>query len=89
MTLCRKNYVRANVKLALFYDWLFIDERVDNIINIEPAMLLMVYSTPKYIDMTLLKFLFLLGDNYNDVRHIDIIEVKGVSSAFTVLLIKE
>ena len=52
-------------------------------------MLLMVYSTPKYIDMTLLKFLFLLGDNYNDVRHIDIIEVKGVSSAFTVLLIKE
>ena len=76
------------MKLALFYDWLFIDERVDNIINIEPAMLLMVYSTPKYIDMTLLKFLFLLVDNY-DVRHIDIIEVKGVSSAFTVLLIKE
>ena len=52
------------MKSALFYDWLFIDERVDNIINIEPAMLLMVYSTPKYIDMTLLKFLFLLGDNY-------------------------
>ena len=76
------------MKSALFYDWLFIDERVDNIINIEPAMLLMVYSTPKHIDMTLLKFLLLLVDNY-DVRHIDIIEVKGVSSAFTVLLIKE
>ena len=52
-------------------------------------MLLMVYSTPKYIDMTLHKFLYLLGDNYNDVRHIDIIEVEGVSSAFAVLLIKE
>ncbi|KAF3952134.1 hypothetical protein CMV_022279 [Castanea mollissima] len=88
LTLCRKNYVRANVKLALFYDWLFFDERVDNIMNIEPAMLLMVYSIPKYIDMihTLLEFLFLLVDNY-DVQHIDII-VKGVSSAFNVLLRK-
>nr|XP_023905400.1 integrator complex subunit 3 homolog [Quercus suber]POF19709.1 integrator complex subunit 3 like [Quercus suber] len=88
LTLCQKNYVGANVKLALFYDWLFFDERVDNIMNIEPAMLLMVYSIPKYIDMihTLLEFLFLLVDNY-DVQHIDII-VKGVSSAFNVLLRK-
>ncbi|KAF2290006.1 hypothetical protein GH714_040101 [Hevea brasiliensis] len=38
---CRKNYVQANVKLALFYDWLFFDERIDNIMNIEPGMLLM------------------------------------------------
>uniref|UniRef100_A0A2N9G558 Integrator complex subunit 5 C-terminal domain-containing protein n=1 Tax=Fagus sylvatica TaxID=28930 RepID=A0A2N9G558_FAGSY len=88
LTLCRKNYITANVKLALFYDWLFFDERVDNIMNIEPAMLLMVYSIPKYIDMThtLLEFLFLLVDNY-DVQHIDVI-VKGASSAFNALLRK-
>ncbi|GAV62096.1 DUF2356 domain-containing protein [Cephalotus follicularis] len=85
---CRKNYVEANVKLALFYDWLFFDERVDNIMNIEPAMLLMVCSIPRYIDMThtLLEFLFLLVENY-DVDHNDII-VKGVSSAFTILVQK-
>ena len=88
LTLNRKNYITANVKLALFYDWLFFDERVDNIMNIEPAMLLMVYSIPKYIDMThtLLEFLFLLVDNY-DVQHIDVI-VKGASSAFNALLRK-
>lgn len=56
--------------------------------NIERALLLMVSSTPKYIDMTFLKFLFLLVDN-RDVQRIDIIEVKGASSAFTVLLRKE
>jgi len=88
LSLCRKNHVGANAKLALFYDWLFFDERVDNIMNIEPAMLLMVYSIPRYIDMThtLLEFLFLLMDNY-DVQRNDII-VRGVSSAFSVLLRK-
>lgn len=83
---CRKNYVEANVKLALFYDWLFFDERVDNIMNIEPAILLMVHSVPKYAHMTdaLLEFLLLLVDNY-DVEHKGII-VKGVSSAFQLLV---
>ncbi|KAJ4724391.1 integrator complex subunit 3-like [Melia azedarach] len=85
---CRKNYVQANVKLALFYDWLFFDERVDNIMNIEPAMLLMVCSIPRYIDMTntLLDFLLLLVDNY-DVDRNDII-VRGVKSAFGILVQK-
>jgi integrator complex subunit 3 len=88
LSLCWKNHVGANAKLALFYDWLFFDERVDNLMNIEPAMLLMVYSIPRYIDMThtLLEFLFLLMDNY-DVQRNDII-VRGVSSAFSVLLRK-
>ncbi|XP_027192827.1 uncharacterized protein [Cicer arietinum] len=89
LTSCRrKNYVEANVKLALFYDWLFFDERVDNIMNIEPAILLMVHSVPKYVDMTntLLEFLLLLVDNY-DMERKDII-VKGVSSAFRLLVSK-
>ncbi|OIV90591.1 hypothetical protein TanjilG_01672 [Lupinus angustifolius] len=88
LKLCRKNYVEANVKLALFYDWLFFDERRDNIMNIEPAILLMVHSIPKYIDMThtLLEFLLLLMDNY-DIEHKGII-VKGVFSSFQLLASK-
>lgn len=83
---CRKNYFEANVKLALFYDWLFFDEKVDNIMNLEPAMLLMVNSLPQYVDITcgLLEFLFLLVDNY-DVHRKDMI-VKGVSASFGVLV---
>lgn len=79
---CRKNHVENSVKLALFYDWLFFDGRVDNIMNIEPAMLLMVHCIPKYIDITntLLGFLLHLLDTY-DVQHKDVI-VKGVGSAF-------
>ncbi|KAF8398191.1 hypothetical protein HHK36_017117 [Tetracentron sinense] len=85
---CRKNHVEANVKLALFYDWLFFDERVDNIMNIEPGILLMVNSIPKYIDIThtLLEFLFLLVDNY-DVERKDVI-ISGVSAAFSILVKK-
>jgi len=85
---CRKNYFEANVKLALFFDWLLFDEKVDNIMNIEPAMLLMVNSLPKYVDIThtLLEFLFLLVDNY-DVQRKEMI-VKGVSTSFGMLVRK-
>ncbi|KAJ4825519.1 hypothetical protein Tsubulata_022184 [Turnera subulata] len=85
---CRKNYVEANAKLALFYDWLFFDEKVDNIMNIEPAMLLMVFSIPQYVDMThsLLDFLLLLADNY-DVGHNHFV-MRGLSSAFNTLVQK-
>ncbi|TYK27714.1 integrator complex subunit 3-like protein [Cucumis melo var. makuwa] len=88
LTCCRKKYIKANVKLALFYDWLFFDDQTDKIMNIEPAMLLMVFSIPRYIDMvhTLLEFLFLLVDNY-DVQRKDKIAL-GVSSAFSALIEK-
>ncbi|KAK2975632.1 hypothetical protein RJ640_021077 [Escallonia rubra] len=88
LKLCRKNYVEANVKLALFYDWLFFDERVDNLMNIEPAILLMVNSLPKYLDVTqtLLEFLLLLVENY-DVERKDLV-VHGVSSALDVIVRK-
>lgn len=85
---CRRNYVEANVKLALFYDWLFFDERVDKLMNIEPAMLLMESSILRYTEITnsLLEFLFLLVDNY-DMERKEIIS-KGVSSSFRILLSK-
>ncbi|KAG2401898.1 uncharacterized protein HKW66_Vig0190650 [Vigna angularis] len=88
LTSCRRNHVVANVKLALFYDWLFFDERVDTIMNIEPAVLLMVHSIPKYVDIThaLLEFLLHLVDSY-DVERKSVL-VKGVSSAFQLLVRK-
>ncbi|KAG2383984.1 uncharacterized protein HKW66_Vig0152530 [Vigna angularis] len=88
LTSCRRNDVVANVKLALFYDWLFFDERVDTIMNIEPAVLLMVHSIPKYVDIThaLLEFLLHLVDSY-DVERKSVL-VKGVSSAFQLLVRK-
>ncbi|KAG8372492.1 hypothetical protein BUALT_Bualt12G0071700 [Buddleja alternifolia] len=83
-----KNYVEANLKLALFYDWLFFDENVDNVMNIEPAILLMVNSIPKYVDVThsLLEFLFILLDNY-DIERKEIL-LRGVSTAFCSLVRK-
>lgn len=83
-----KSYVEASLKLALFYDWLFFDEKVDNIMNIEPAILLMVHSIPKYIDITnsLLEFLFILLDNY-DLERKEIIH-RGISAAFDTLVRK-
>ncbi|XP_050235859.1 uncharacterized protein LOC126685907 [Mercurialis annua] len=85
---CRKNYVQANVKLALYYDWLFFDERIDNIMNIEPGMLLIVCSIPKYMDMahSLLEFLLLLMENYDVDR--PNVTATGLSSAFNILVQK-
>ncbi|CAN1292111.1 Integrator complex subunit 3 homolog [Linum perenne] len=79
-------YVEANAKLALLYDWLFFDGRGDNVMNIEPAMLLMVCSMPQCMAMTqsLLEFLLLLVDNYDQDR--SYIIAKGVSSAFSSLV---
>ncbi|KAL9233576.1 hypothetical protein vseg_008556 [Gypsophila vaccaria] len=83
---CTKKYVEASVKLVLFYDWLFFDEKVDNFMNVEPAMLLMVNSIPRYVDITnsLLEFLLLLVENY-DMDRKNVV-LKGVSSAISVLV---
>ncbi|KAK9157326.1 hypothetical protein Scep_003900 [Stephania cephalantha] len=85
---CSTNHVASSVKLSLFYDWLFYHEKSDNVMNIEPGILLMVNSVTKYIDMTcsLLEFLFIRVDNYDVVRR-DFL-VRGVSSAFHVLVRK-
>ncbi|KAH6779352.1 embryo defective 2739 [Perilla frutescens var. hirtella] len=83
-----KNYVEANSKLALFYDWLFFNEKVDNVMNIEPAILLMVHSIPNYIELTnsLLEFLLILLDNY-DLERKEIV-LRGISTAFHTLVRK-
>ncbi|KAH0664618.1 hypothetical protein KY284_029549 [Solanum tuberosum] len=86
LTSCRKSYVEANLKLALFYDWLFYDEITDNVMNIEPAILLMVNSIPNYIEVTrtLLEFLLIVVDNY-DIERKEIVS-KGVSTALSTLV---
>ncbi|KAG9441351.1 hypothetical protein H6P81_017205 [Aristolochia fimbriata] len=85
---CRKNHTEANAKLALFYDWLFFDERIDNIMNIEPAILLIVNSIPSYMEIThgLLEFLFLLVENY-DLDRKNLIAC-SVTASFEVLVRK-
>jgi integrator complex subunit 3 len=85
MKCCKSNHVEANAKLALFYDWLFFS-KAENIMNIEPAILLTVHSIPKYVDMTnsLLEFLFLLVENYDPVRR-ELI-VKGVTGSIDILV---
>nr|QSQ68567.1 hypothetical protein PY_008312 [Puya raimondii] len=82
---CKRGYFEANAKLALFYDWLFFDE-VDNVMNVEPAMLLMVNSVTQYAEIThtLMEFLFLLVDNYDAERR-EVI-VRGVLSALDVMV---
>jgi integrator complex subunit 3 len=88
LTICSKVYVQANAKLALFYDWLFFEEGRDSVMNVEPAMLLMVNSVSQYTEITnmLLEFLFLLVENY-DVRRKEAI-ADCVRRAFGVLVKK-
>jgi len=56
---CTSNVAAANAKLSLFYDWLFYDSERDNIMNIEPAILVMFHSIRSHpvITVTLLDFL--------------------------------
>ncbi|KAL6658332.1 hypothetical protein ACP70R_003918 [Stipagrostis hirtigluma subsp. patula] len=88
LTSCSKGYVQANVKLALFYDWLFFEEGKGSIMNIEPAMLLMLNSLSQYSDITnmLLEFLFLLIEHY-DVQRKEAV-AQCVRNAFRVLVRK-
>lgn len=56
---CTSNLSASNSKIALFYDWLVYDPKVDNIMNIEPGILVMYYSLRSHPNVTagLLDFL--------------------------------
>ncbi|KAI8321098.1 hypothetical protein GQ54DRAFT_298232 [Martensiomyces pterosporus] len=62
----RSQVVAANAKLALFYDWLFYDPQVDNIMNVEPGVLIMVRSLDRYtyLTATFIEFLGYIADAY-------------------------
>lgn len=59
LTTCTSTVAAANAKLALFYDWLFFDPERDNIMNIEPAILVMSNSMRSHpaVTATLLDFM--------------------------------
>ncbi|KAJ2688040.1 Integrator complex subunit 3 [Coemansia spiralis] len=48
----RSQVTAANAKLALFYDWMFYDPMVDNIMNVEPGVLIMARSVDRYPFLT-------------------------------------
>jgi integrator complex subunit 3 len=72
--------VLADAKLALFYDWLNYSSNTDNIMNIEPAALLMFHSLRSHPQMTqsLLDFLCRLTTQFNPQSSIG----GGIQAAF-------
>lgn len=59
MTTCTTSASANNSRLTLFFDWLLYDPKMDNIMNIEPAILVMYYSQRSHPNVTsgLLDFL--------------------------------
>ena len=61
----QSNVAAATAKLALFWDWFFYDRKSDNsnIMNIEPAVLVMQHSMKPHLQITvsLLDFLVRVG----------------------------
>ena len=68
---CTSNVAASNAKLSLFYDWLFYDPERDNIMNIEPAILVMNHSMRAHpvISVTLLDFLCRVSISCLPLRH--------------------
>ncbi|XP_069697263.1 integrator complex subunit 3 isoform X2 [Periplaneta americana] len=66
LTTCTSNVAASNAKLALFYDWLFFEADKDNIMNIEPAILVMHHSMRSHpaVTATLLDFLCRIIPNF-------------------------
>ena len=66
LTTCTSQVAASNAKLALFYDWLFFQPEKDNIMNIEPAILVMHHSIKPHpaITATLLDFLCRIITNF-------------------------
>lgn len=67
LTTCTSSVAVSNAKLALFYDWLFFDNEKDNIMNIEPAILVMHHSMRSHpaVSATLLDFLCRIIPNFH------------------------
>ncbi|KAF9321089.1 Integrator complex subunit 3 [Podila horticola] len=85
----RSHTTAANIKLALFYDWLFYDPARDSIMNIEPAMLLMERSLMRepWVTAILVEFLHFTVLNYHPTLR-EVIQ-KHVGMAMQVLVDKQ
>ncbi|KAB7497165.1 Integrator complex subunit 3-like protein [Armadillidium nasatum] len=64
---CTSTVATANSKLSLFYDWLFYNTETDNIMNIEPGILVMYHSLRPHPVLTtsLLDFLCRIIPNFH------------------------
>lgn len=66
LTSCTNTVALSNAKLAIFYDWLFFDPTKDNIMNVEPGILVMFHSIRNHpmVSTTLLDFLCRIMRNF-------------------------
>lgn len=89
LTSCQTAVSTANAKLALFFDWLFYQPDKDNIMNIEPAILLMHHSIRSHpaITSTLMDFLCRIIQNYSTLPDVQV--KQGVIKAFRHILSKK
>merc|ERR1719233_559294 len=76
LTSCTNQVISANVKLSLFYDWVFFNPPNDNIMSLEPAILVMSHSLGPHpqVTATLLDFLVRLASNFFPSRANQILE---------------
>lgn len=89
LTSCTNPIVLANAKLALFYDWLFFDPQKDNIMNVEPGILVMYHSIRNhpFVSGSLLDFLCRIIKNFSP-KHEDQIR-NGVYNSLRKILEKQ
>ncbi|KAJ7365820.1 Integrator complex subunit 3 [Desmophyllum pertusum] len=89
LTSCQTAVSTVNAKLALFFDWLFYQPDKDNIMNIEPAILLMHHSARSHpaITSTLMDFLCRIVPNYSNLPDVQVRQ--GVIKAFRHILSKK
>lgn len=66
LTSCTNPVALTNAKLAVFYDWLCFDPQRDNIMNVEPGILVMYHSIKNVpmVSSTLLDFLCRIMKNF-------------------------
>lgn len=66
LTSCTNPVALTNAKLAIFYDWLHFDPLRDNIMNVEPGILVMYHSIKNVplVSSTLLDFLCRIMKNF-------------------------
>ena len=67
LTSCTNPVALTNAKLAIFYDWLCFDPARDNIMNVEPGILVMHHSIKNVptVSSTLLDFLCRIMKNFH------------------------
>ena len=85
---CKSNSIAAECKLALFFDWLTFQLDKDNIMNIEPAVLVMYHNLKHHTatSITLLDFLIRIqADFYPPLQQA---LKQGVHNSFKLLLEK-